>query len=81
MGAFGNTEIDVIMVDDQLTVLWPDSISTDISRFEALVRTGSEADLREAVGLAEGEFMSGIDVEEANWEELAHLTGAYGVSE
>jgi DNA-binding SARP family transcriptional activator len=60
---------EVVLVDDQLVMLSPGIVSTDVARFEAFVRVGSEEDLRKAVGLVEGEFMSGIDVQEAPWEE------------
>src|SRR5215218_5259852 len=45
------------------------SISTDVVRFEALMRAPSEPDLRQAVSLADGEFLSGIEVPEPPWEE------------
>jgi TolB-like protein/DNA-binding SARP family transcriptional activator len=60
---------EVVLVDDRLVRLSPGIISTDVRRFEALARTGSEADLREAVGLVDGELMYGIDVRETMWEE------------
>src|SRR5262249_46368758 len=45
---------EAVLVDDHLVRLSPGSISTDVGKFKALMRGGSEADLREAVGLGRG---------------------------
>ena len=49
--------------------LSPDRISSDVKRFEHLTRTGSKEALREAVALADGELLAGIDIREPAWEE------------
>ena len=37
---------EVVLVDDRLVMLSPGSVSTDVARFEELVRAGFESDLR-----------------------------------
>ena len=51
-----------LIVSDSLVSLSPGSTATDVRRFETLVRTASEATLREAIGLADGELLSGIEL-------------------
>lgn len=58
-----------LLVNDQGIRLASDKIETDVDEFLRLVRTGSEEAVRRAVEIAQGEFLSGIDIKEAAWEE------------
>jgi len=60
---------ETILVSEQFVKLSPLHIASDVSRFESLVRAGSKEALREAVALADGELLLGVDIREPGWEE------------
>lgn len=60
---------DALISDDQAVQLSPAAIASDARQFESLLRSDSEADLRQAVSLLDGDFLEGIDVKEPTWED------------
>lgn len=60
---------DALISDDQTVQLSPAAAEIDARQFERLLHSGSEADLRQAVGLLGGDFLEGIDVKEPAWED------------
>jgi TolB-like protein/cytochrome c-type biogenesis protein CcmH/NrfG len=60
---------ETVLVDDQFIKLAPGKFESDVADFLRLAHEGSEEALRKAVSLSEGEFLSGIDIKEAAWEE------------
>lgn len=59
---------EALISDDQTVQLSPAAVASDARQFESLLRSASEADLRQAVSLLDGDFLEGIDVKEPNWE-------------
>jgi TolB-like protein len=60
---------EALVLDDQTMQLSSAAVASDVRQFESLVRTASEADLRQAVSLLGGELLAGIDVKEPAWED------------
>ena len=60
---------DALISDDQTVQLSPVAVASDVRQFESLVHSASEADLRRAVSLLDGELLAGIDVKEPAWED------------
>jgi TolB-like protein len=60
---------ETILVNGQFLKLPPTSIMTDVASFESLIRNGSKEALREAVSVADGELLAGIDIREPAWED------------
>ena len=58
-----------LVSDDQTVQLSSVAVASDVLQFEKLVRSASEADLRRAVSLLDGELLAGIDVREPAWED------------
>ena len=63
------TGADALISDDQTVQLSPVAVASDVRQFESLLRAASEADLRKAVNLLDGELLAGIDVKEPAWED------------
>jgi DNA-binding SARP family transcriptional activator len=60
---------ETILVNGQFLKLSPTLITTDVDRFESLLHKHSKEALREAVSLADGELLAGIDIREPAWED------------
>src|SRR5262245_11695755 len=60
---------ETILVNGQFLKLSRTLVTTDVDRFESLLRTGSKEALLEAVSLADGELLAGIDIREPAWED------------
>ena len=60
---------EALISDDQAVQLSPAALASDARQFESLVHSASEADLRQAVSLLDGDFLEGIDVKEPTWED------------
>lgn len=63
------TGADALISDEQTVHLSPVAVASDVGQFENLLHSASEADLRQAVSLLDGELLAGIDVKEAAWED------------
>ena len=60
---------DTLIADDQMVQLSPAALMSDVRQFEALVKSGSAEELRQAVNLLDGDLLAGIDVKDDPWEE------------
>ena len=60
---------DVLISDDQAVQLSSAAWQAMRANLKACVRSASEADLRQAVSLLDGELLAGIDVKEPAWED------------
>ena len=60
---------ETILVNGQLLKLSPARIMSDVEEFESLVNGGSKDALKEAVSLADGELLTGLDIREPTWED------------
>ena len=60
---------DTLIADDQMLQLSPAALMSDVRQFEALVKSGSAEELRQAVNLLDGDLLAGIDVRDDPWEE------------
>jgi adenylate cyclase len=58
-----------LIVSDRFVGFAPGSVSCDITTFERLAQEASPTSLRQAVALASGELLAGVDVKEAAWED------------
>jgi TolB-like protein len=59
---------ETVLINDHLVRFTPGKVTSDVGEFQQLARVGSAAALRRAVSLAQGEFLSAIDIKEAGWE-------------
>ncbi len=60
---------DALISDDQTVQLSSAAVASDARHFESLLRSASEADLRQAVSLLDGELLAGIEIRESAWED------------
>jgi TolB-like protein/DNA-binding SARP family transcriptional activator/Flp pilus assembly protein TadD len=60
---------ETLIVSDHFVGFAPDCLSCDVTIFERLAEDASPTSLRQAVALASGELLAGIDVKEAGWED------------
>ena len=60
---------EALLSDDHTVRLSPSAVASDVGRFEACVRGGSPEEVREAVGLLDGDLLADIDVKEPAWED------------
>jgi TolB-like protein len=60
---------EALVTDDQAVQLSSTVVASDARQFESLLRSATEADLRQAVSLLDGDFLEGIDVKEPAWED------------
>src|SRR5215470_645159 len=60
---------DALIADRQTAQLNPDTLSTDVVRFEGLVREGTPSALEQACALCLGDLLDGISVRDPGFEE------------